>query len=1104
MLSSSNPIHLESLLNECADGHAGITVYDKDYESPKYLSYCELRGEASLKAHFLRRQHGVFPGRIILVHFQNHYENIIWFWASILAKCVPAMSTPFVKNPDGRVSHLAHLHRLLLDPMVITSQELLNTDFAENVLLQVVVFRTDSGAAEAPVASTSIKTNTDNFSNGLLATVAQVQTELSYESACDGSSAELNSTVLNDLSAEKSETITESDSSTYSSTSDEHQSSVNGNVNGHSSSEGSASSVDGRGASSYATITSAYPLQDIYSRARGEDFNESVHHNIDSLIDISTNGIADEEFKSRVRFISNKKIRAPIHQNDNHAYIHTTDYSSTWTKDFVTRQLPPLQSLAALMLTSGSTGNAKAVCLTHGQILTACEGKLSHMPLPQKAVVLNWIGLDHVGSLTELHLTAMLAGCDQVHVSTTEVIADPLVFLRLLSKHRVTRTFAPNFFLHKLRQRLDNATAHDTHEIDLSHLLYMISGGEPNNVDICASISEDLQKLGAPTANTITPGFGMTETCAGAIYSRECPEIDVQAGAEFTALGTCIPGIEMRVTPIVMDSNEGSLEVRGPIVFQGYFNNAEATQEAFTHDGWFRTGDTATIDAYGILRLIGRSKELINVNGVKYLPHEIEAAIEQAEITGIARSFVVCFAHRDPGAGSEHVCVIYQRDYDAHNREARMNTLQAIIRTLMLFVGGQPRVLPLGPGWLERTTLGKLSRGKIRASFLRGDYQNETDVDTKMLQAYRDHHAADPNNVTECKLAEVFHGLDLGSLEVGIDTPILDTGISSVDLIRLKRAAEEAFEIVDIPIITVMANTTIRTLAAAIERLQMSHYNVTYDPVVTLQPKGSLTPLWLVHPGIGEMLVFLGLVQYFPDRPIYAMRARGLNPGEVVYSNLKEVITSYHTAIKGKQPHGPYAIAGYSYGSMVAFEIAKILEANADHVSFLGSFNLPPHIKTRMQKLDWTAGMAHIAQFCSIVTEQRAEELVHELRPLSHDEQVARLLFESDQQRCSDLALTHAGLQNWTDVSWSLQRIGWEYDPSGDVSHMDVFYCQPLKDVARTREEYRKDHLNHWVNFIRDDLKFWEVDGQHYTMIGPEHVHKFQQTLKKALAARGL
>ena len=131
---------------------------------------------------------------------------------------------------------------------------------------------------------------------------------------------------------------------------------------------------------------------------------------------------------------------------------------------------------------------------------------------------------------------------------------------------------------------------------------------------------------------------------------------------------------------------------------------------------------------------------------------------------------------------------------------------------------------------------------------------------------------------------------------MGIDTAILETGVTSINLVPLKTAAEKSFGITNIPIFTVMTNNTIRMLAAAIEHLQTAQYDVAY----TLQPNGFKTPLWLVHPGIGEMLVFLGLVQYFPDRPIYAMRTRGLNPGKEVYSGLEELVMSYHNAIKAK------------------------------------------------------------------------------------------------------------------------------------------------------------------------------------------------------------
>jgi acyl-CoA synthetase (AMP-forming)/AMP-acid ligase II/thioesterase domain-containing protein len=884
------------------------------------------------------------------------------------------MSTPLVNNPEGRISHLKHLFEMLMDPVVITTSNLFESDFGENAVLRFVLTET----LEA------LETTDDTSGSGAA----------------------------------------------------------------HHAQNGTVPS------------NGEYILS--HSRQPFYQQDDSV--------------------------MGNGVLQANLDKAQSEEARCTNDFTS-------------LQDVAALMLTSGSTGASKAVCLTHQQILTSVSGKLSHMPMPRNATVLNWIGLDHVGSLVELHLSAMIAGCGQVHVPATEIIANPILFLRLLSKHRVVRTFAPNFMLAKLQAIFSEVSPSELDNINLENLLYLVSGGEPNAVDLCVELSQHLQKLGAPTATTITPGFGMTETCAGSIYSRRCPEIDANSGTEFTALGTCVPGIEMRVS-----KDDGGLEVRGPIVFKRYFNNSGATRTAFTPDGWFKTGDNATIGESRVLRLVGRSKDLIIVNGVKYLPHELEAAIEQANIPGVGRSSVICFACRPNESSTEHIQILYQREYDAHDGQSWKDALESIVRIVVLFAGARPHVLPLSLGRLERSTLGKLSRAKARTSLLNGDYNDEIETDNHMLELYRKGHTSQPETDAEKKLVHVFADHKFGAPGMDIDTQTLDTGVTSVDLIRLKRVAETAFEIKDIPIITIMSNPTIRTLAGAIAHLSEAQSTdiVEYDPIVTLQAKGSKTPLFLVHPGIGEMLVFLGLTQYFSDRPIYAFRARGLNEGEDVFTSRDEIITTYHKALKAKQPSGPYALAGYSYGSMLAFEIAKILEVNGDQVQFLGSFNLPPHIRTRMRKLDWTAGMVHIAHFCSIITEERSEELLHKLRPLPHSEQVSKLLAESDPVRCTELALTQEGLHNWTDVSWSLQKIGWEYDPSEDVSHMDIFYCQPLKDVARNRVEYRKDHLNHWVHFIRNDLKFWEVDGQHYTMIGPDHVFRFQQTLKKALAARGL
>lgn len=275
------------------------------------------------------------------------------------------------------------------------------------------------------------------------------------------------------------------------------------------------------------------------------------------------------------------------------------------------------QDIAVLMLTSGSTSNPKAVCLKHGQLLAALKGKCLHHGTDRDDIFMNWIGLDHVANLTQIHLHAISLAANQLHLSGAKVMANPFYFLENISEHKVTVTFAPNFFLAALVNKL-RATEEPLSNLDLSSLRILLSGGESNVVDTCDKLTRLLAQYGAP-GSFISPGFGMTETCAGSIHALNCPSYDIEQGAEFCSVGFPIPGLRMRI--IRHDGTEaatnevGFLEVSGPVVFSGYYNDPEASYAAFTADGWFKTGDLGFLDLRGALRLTGRSKESVVING---------------------------------------------------------------------------------------------------------------------------------------------------------------------------------------------------------------------------------------------------------------------------------------------------------------------------------------------------------------------------------------------------------------------------------------------------------------------------------------------------------
>ncbi|KAI1074272.1 acetyl-CoA synthetase-like protein [Whalleya microplaca] len=830
---------LKARAESLPSGHVISYVLGLTSTNPKKVPYCKLYDEAKQNSAKLASLAGFGVGSLVLLHFDDHWDTILWFWSVLLAHGIPVLSSPLSNVEEHRLKHLQGLSRLLDSPICITRAYSLHQFDGASHTLQIYTL----------------------------------------ESLLDGQA--------------------------------------------HSAIRHSPS-----------------------------DLSNSTAH----------------------------------------------EHKNATVKVEILKSLP-----AVLMLTSGSTGNAKAVPLRHHQILASVSGKGLIRALPKNETFLNWIGLDHVAGLLETHLQALWMGVDQVHVHAADIVANPQLFLDLLSRHRVSRTFAPNFLLAKLLTACNsNATPPD--RWDLSNLTHLVTGGEANDIQTCVAVSRLLTHYGAPY-DVIAPGFGMTETCAGAIYNLYCPKYDMAKGLIVASLGRCMPGIEMRITiketgQAAESGESGDLEVRGAVVFEGYYRNPAATSEAFTDDGWFRTGDQAIIDTEGILHLTGRIKDVININGVKIPTADLQRSIE-----------VALRETRMPGAATEQVTVAYAaNDPSPEPRDmAEVETL--VLRACMVSTGSRPVVFLVGTKSLHLlpiSTLGKISGAKMRTLFEAGAFDIDAAYHRQIINEFKKQNRymeADRGlNRIEILLREEFIGtMGVESSEsFGVETPIFELGFTSMDIIRLKHRINTRLGI-SVNTIMFLKHYTIRLLAIALEEtfsVQCSSQHIAtsdvvpdqimaaeiptatatnYDPVVTLCPKGSKMPLWLVHPGIGEVLVFVGLAQHLrdDDRPVYALRARGLEPGQPKFVSIAEAVDIYVGAVRRQQPRGPYAIAGYSYGTMLAFEIAKKLEgAESQEVRFLGSFNLPPHIKTRMRQLSWNVCLIHLAQFLDLVCEACVDEEV--------------------------------------------------------------------------------------------------------------------------------
>ncbi|EKM53033.1 uncharacterized protein PHACADRAFT_147361 [Phanerochaete carnosa HHB-10118-sp] len=837
----------------------------------------------------------------------------------------------------------------------------------------------------------------------------------------------------------------------------------------------------------------------------------------------------------RPTLIANKQTIADIHgvapdlRALSLADIERLDIDAdTLASVYPSRPVSP-DDIVCLMLTSGSTGNSKAVALRHANLLSSVRGKIEHHGTTSRSQFLNWIAFDHVASVSEVHLHALAAGASQYHVTPSAIVQRPQNLLEWCSRLRITYSFSPNFLIAQLCRDVA-AAQYGAHEIDLSSLVALISGGESVPVKTAVEFADLLERYGAPR-NALRAGFGMSETGAGCIYdTRDIVRSAGDSAEKYLSLGECCPGVTLRVASrstgeVCAAFAPGQLQLKGPSVFREYYNNPQATAESFSADGWFTTGDSAMLDGDGNLHLVGRDKDQININGVKHPSADVENSIEESDIDGVSRSHVFVCPMRLPGGDTDTYAVFYQhriRVEDELNEEdvaTLCEANRAIRKRCIVFCSQGPHVvLPLPRKSFTKTAIGKVSRSALMATYLKGDHAA---LEQRLRAAADSMLSSGPlNAVEEVIFKAVSELLDIDVSRLSRFTSLFDMGVSSMHLVRLKYLLEQRLHIKDIAMIDMLRHPELGELCDFLGEVTKAKSSAngaevtpSYNPLVCLNAHGSKPPVFLVHPGVGEVLVFMNLARVLSDdRPVYALRARGFDTGEECFSSFDEMVDTYVAAIQSRQAEGPYYLGGYSFGGAVAFEIGKKLEAMGKHVAWVGIFNLPPHIQFRMHELSWTEVLLNLFMFLALISANDFETVkcqvlttfpdvaVTDVEPAASGEVIQWLLEHSDQQRLQQLQIRADELRRWIQVAYSLTLAGRSYDPQGAIrgALMTVFCAIPLPTMG-TREQFKEDRLSVWKLFGSNGVELIDVEGEHYTMLSDEHVESFAGKLRAAM-----
>ncbi|MEU0656877.1 amino acid adenylation domain-containing protein [Streptomyces albogriseolus] len=377
--------------------------------------------------------------------------------------------------------------------------------------------------------------------------------------------------------------------------------------------------------------------------------------------------------------------------------------------------------LLLMLMTSGSTGLPKAVRLTHRNVLTRSAATEQMNGLGADDVSLNWIPLDHVTGVVMFHLRDVYLGCRQVHAPTSWILQDPLRWMDLADRHRVTVTWAPNFAFGLLAEQAHRFTGRAW---DLSPMRLVMNAGEVVVASAARAFLHTLQPFGLPQ-DVMHPGWGMSETCS-VVTDAVLPAEPVPGEGTFVSCGRPYPGFAMRIADeqgtVLTEGEAGRFQVRGTSVTGGYHDNPAANAEAFTDDGWFDTGDLAFLHD-GELYITGRAKDVIIVNGVNHYSHEIEACVE--ELPYAERSFTAAVAVRtDPSSPTDELALFLHLTPEATADPAR--ALREIAGKVTREIGVSPSFLiPVARDAVPKTEIGKIQRTRLRKGFEAGDFDDE-------------------------------------------------------------------------------------------------------------------------------------------------------------------------------------------------------------------------------------------------------------------------------------------------------------------------------------------------------------------------------------------
>ncbi|MFI2714422.1 fatty acyl-AMP ligase [Micromonospora sp. NPDC018662] len=418
-------------------------------------------------------------------------------------------------------------------------------------------------------------------------------------------------------------------------------------------------------------------------------------------------------------------------------------------------------TIAFLQYTSGSTSDPKGVVVDHANLMPNLRAFNEILGGGEGVRVGGWLPMYHDFGLIGQMLAPLSQGGCSVGMSATTFLKRPATWLRLIDRHDVEISPAPNFAYDLCTRRI---TDEQIAGLDLSRWKRAVNGSEPVQATTLAAFGRRFAAAGL-RPEAICPGYGLAEitlSVSGATIGRPPVVLTVDAEQlerhivtpvdaghpepvrDLVSSGESTPEFDIRIVDPATRMPQppdriGEIWLRGTSVARGYWANPTATREVFDNaladgeGGFLRTGDLGLLRD-GQLYVTGRIKELLIVNGRNLYPHDVEVAVRAVDESlsrGVGAAFTVEVPH-------EELVVVQECRARSLDPAARAAVVTAIRRMLSREFGtGAVSVVLVRPGAVPRTTSGKIQRGLARMLFLTGALGVEHEQLTDGVRAAR-------------------------------------------------------------------------------------------------------------------------------------------------------------------------------------------------------------------------------------------------------------------------------------------------------------------------------------------------------------------------------